>query len=100
MTSGPTPGNAFGAARATLETANGAVTYFRLAALAQHGFSGLDKLPITVKVLLENLLRNAGNGVVRDSEVELLAGWTATPQAEREFPFYPARVLLQDFTGV
>ena len=51
-------------------------------------------------MLLENLLRHAGNGVVRDHEIEALARWTGSSQQPGEFPFYPARVLLQDFTGV
>src|SRR5216684_3943123 len=78
MTSGPAPSSAFSGARASLETAGGAVTYYRLANLAQQGL----------------------NGVVRDSEIEATARWTGSSQAEAEFPFYPARVLMQDFTGV
>jgi aconitate hydratase len=93
MTSGRAQGNAFSGARATLETTGGPVTYFRLGDEAR-------RLPITLKILLENLLRNAGNGVVRDSEIEALAHWRGSGQAQSEFPFYPARVLLQDFTGV
>jgi aconitate hydratase len=100
MTSGPAPSSAFSDARASLETGGGAVTYFRLASLAEHGFTGVERLPMTIKVLLENLLRTAGNGVVRDSEIEMLARWSAANQVEAEFPFYPARVLMQDFTGV
>ncbi len=100
MTSGPAPSSAFSGARASLETAGGAVTYYRLANLAQQGLSGVERLPKTIKVLLENLVRNAGKGVVRDSEIEATARWTGSPQAEAEFPFYPARVLMQDFTGV
>ncbi|TME39776.1 MAG: aconitate hydratase AcnA [Chloroflexi bacterium] len=100
MTSGQAPGSAFSSARASLETASGAVTYYRLASLADHGYGELDRLPMTVKVLLEDLLRHAGNGVVRDSEIDHLARWRGSSQPESEFPFYPARVLLQDFTGV
>src|SRR5438128_561802 len=100
MTSGQAPGSAFSSARASLETASGAVAYYRLASLADHGYGELDRLPMTVKVLLEDLLRNAGNGVVRDSEIDHLARWRGSSQPESEFPFYPARVLLQDFTGV
>jgi len=96
MTSGQAPGSAFSSARASLETASGAVTYYRLASLADHGYGDVDRLPVTVKLLLENLLRNAGNGVVRDSEIDHLARWRGSGQAESEFPFYPARVLLQD----
>src|SRR5205085_1074534 len=55
-----------------------------------------------IKVLLESLVRNAGNGVVRDSEIRGLASWSkqTSAESEAEFPFYPARVLMQDFTGV
>jgi aconitate hydratase len=95
-----TSSSAFSGARASLETASGAVTYFRLASLAEHGLSGVERLPTTIKVLLEDLLRNAGNGVVRDSEIQGLANWSGTDAVEAEFPFYPARVLMQDFTGV
>jgi aconitate hydratase len=103
MTSGQAPSSAFSGARASLETGAGTVTYYRLASLAQQlAGSNVERLPVTVKVLLESLLRNAGNGVVRDSEIEALANWSprAAEGAEAEFPFYPARVLMQDFTGV
>ena len=92
--------NAFAGARARLQTAGGDVTYFRLRSLAELGHGQVEHLPMTVKVLLENLLRNAGNGVVRETEVTGLASWTPTSADAYEFPFYPARVLLQDFTGV
>ncbi|HEY1294286.1 MAG TPA: aconitate hydratase AcnA [Chloroflexota bacterium] len=103
MTSSQASGSTFRGARASLATAGGALTYYRLANLAEQGLaSSIDRLPITIKVLLESLVRNAGNGVVRDSEIESLARWSPKPQseAEAEFPFYPARVLMQDFTGV
>jgi aconitate hydratase len=103
MTGRQAPGSAFQGARASLQTAGGALTYFRLASLAEQGLSSsIDRLPVTIKVLLESLVRNAGNGVVRDNEIESLARWSPKPQAqaEAEFPFYPARVLMQDFTGV
>src|SRR5437588_2059212 len=95
-----TSSSAFSGARASLSTDDGAVTYYRLASLAERGLAGTERLPVTIKVLLENLVRNAGNGVVRDSEIEMLARWGQPGQDEAEFPFYPARVLMQDFTGV
>ena len=55
---------------------------------------------MTVKILLENVLRNAGRGVVREDEVRALAAWQPRAAIEAEIPFMPARVLLQDFTGV
>jgi aconitate hydratase len=65
----------------------------------------LDRLPVTIKILLENVLRHAGDGIVRESDVAALAGWrpgaaTAPGASEVEIPFLPARVILQDFTGV
>src|SRR5438477_13010088 len=105
MTRGPAPGDRFGNARATLQTASGdGVTYYRLDRLVDAGLvsdrAQLERLPMTIKVLLENLLRHAGNGVVREAEIESMAHWNATTPDAGEFPFYPARVLLQDFTGV
>src|SRR4051794_10246604 len=92
-------GSAFSGARAQLQTGAGTVTYYRLADLGLPGT--IDRLPVTVKVLLESLVRNAGNGVVRDSEIQALGTWSGqATQEEAEFPFYPARVLMQDFTGV
>ena len=57
-------------------------------------------LPVTVKILLENTLRHAGGGVVEATDVETLLAWRPGAAAEAEIPFMPARVLLQDFTGV
>src|SRR5919202_267722 len=88
--------SSFGSARASLQAAGGTFTYYNLRSLGER----VERLPMTVKILLENLLRNAGNGVVRDSEVQDLANWDPSAQAAGEFPFYPARVLMQDFTGV
>ena len=95
MTGGDVSGSAFVGARASLATAAGTVTFYRLPDQA-------ERLPVTVKVLLESLVRNAGNGVVRDAEIERMARWSprASADSEAEFPFYPARVLMQDFTGV
>ena len=56
--------------------------------------------PVTVKILLENLLRHAGHGIVRPEDVETLASWRPGVAAEAEIPFMPSRVVLQDFTGV
>ncbi len=87
-------------ARATLALAHGSVAYYQLRALAGHGVSGIDRLPFTVKVLLENLLRNSGGGLISDDDVLRLARWTPGSDQSQEFPFFPARVVLQDFTGV
>ena len=58
------------------------------------------RAPVTLKILLENVLRHAGGGIVRAEDVETLAAWRPGVAAEAEIPFMPARVLLQDFTGV
>jgi len=72
---------------------------YKLAALEAAGWTKLDKLPFSIRVLLESALRNHDGFLVRDEDVRTIAGWT--PQAERsEIPFIPARVILQDFTGV
>jgi aconitate hydratase len=60
----------------------------------------LDRAPITVRILLENILRHAGHGPVREEDVLTLAAWRPGVAAEAEVPFMPARVILQDFTGV
>jgi aconitate hydratase len=83
----------------------GLPSLYRLSALARTGARpalDLDRLPVTVKILLENVLRHAGGGVVRESDVTALAGWKpgAASTTEVEIPFMPARVILQDFTGV
>ena len=94
-------------ARATLTTSQGeTVTYYRLACLAETGIGELERLPFTVRVLLENALRNAGSEFVDAADVEALARWrpkrlrAGADAAEVELPFLPARVVLQDFTGV
>jgi aconitate hydratase len=71
---------------------------YRLAAIGDR--IDLERAPVTLKILLENVLRHAGGGIVEASDVETLASWRAGVAAEAEVPFMPARVLLQDFTGV
>jgi len=73
---------------------------FSLPALETAGFGGVSKLPYSLKILLENLLRREdGRGVDRD-DIEALARWDVTAPDQKEIAFMPARVLLQDFTGV
>ncbi len=86
-------------ARAELPVGDRSYAYHRLAAA---GVPDLDRMPYTVKVLLENMLRHAasGSGLVTAEDVRALASWDPTQPAEYELPFMPARVILQDFTGV
>ena len=94
-----TPTDAFGA-KATFTLADGSTaTYYRLAALEEAGLCTVDALPYSIRVLLEAALRNHDGFLVKDADVHNLAGWTPTAEAV-EIPFMPARVILQDFTGV
>jgi len=89
--------NSFGA-KDKLEAAGSSYEIFRLDALQQR--FDVARLPFSLKVLLENLLRTEGNGSVDAADVEALASWDAKAQPSKEIAFTPARVLMQDFTGV
>ncbi len=89
--------NSFGA-KSTLDAGGRSFEIFRLDAL-QQSFD-VARLPFSLKVLLENLLRTEGNGSVEAADIEALAGWDAKAQPSKEIAFTPARVLMQDFTGV
>jgi aconitate hydratase len=71
-----------------------------LQALEKAGFPGVSRLPFSMKILLENLLRREDGAFVKADDVRALAEWNATAAVEKEISFMPARVLLQDFTGV
>jgi aconitate hydratase len=86
------------AARAELEVGNRRFEIYRLDALAPR--FDIARLPYSLKILLENLLRTEGNGAVSAQDIEALAGWNATAEPSNEIAFSPARVLMQDFTGV
>ena len=92
-------GNAFGAA-GTLKTAGGDYKIFRLQKLIDDGVGHIEKLPYSIRVLLESCLRNVDGFVVNESDVTNLATWNAKNVAKDEIPFKPGRVVLQDFTGV
>src|ERR1700730_13129348 len=89
--------NSFGA-KDTLYVGGQQYEIFRLEALQQR--FDVARLPMSLKVLLENLLRTEGNGSVQASDIEELASWDAKAQPSKEIAFSPARVLMQDFTGV
>src|SRR5438105_2470217 len=89
--------NSFGA-RDTLEIGGRTHEIYRIDAL-QQSFD-VARLPFSLKVLLENLLRTEGNGSVDAADIEALARWDAAAQPSNEIAFTPARVLMQDFTGV
>jgi len=89
--------NSFGA-KSTLDAGGKSYEIFRLDALQQR--YDVARLPFSLKVLLENLLRTEGNGSVQAADIEALASWDAMAQPSKEIAFTPARVLMQDFTGV
>src|SRR3954463_1964187 len=76
------------------------IEIFSLSALQGAGFPGVPTLPYSLKVLLENLLRHEDERFVHRKDIEALAGWKPRAQLTKEISFAPARVLLQDFTGV
>src|SRR2546422_3502861 len=90
--------NSFGG-RATLKAGGRSYEIFRLEALERRGLP-VARLPYSLKILLENLLRLEDGRVVRPEDIEKLARWEATKMPDEEIAFMPARVLLQDFTGV
>ena len=94
----PNHPNSFGA-QDTLDVGARTYTYFRLAALAAQGYDTAT-LPFSLKILLENLLRYEDGRSVTAADVAALAGWKPGSTEDREIAFRPARVLLQDFTGV
>jgi aconitate hydratase len=76
------------------------IQYFSLKALEAKGFPGVARLPFSLKILLENLLRHEDGRFVKAADIEALARWDVKADAVKEISFAPARVLLQDFTGV
>ena len=85
--------------RATLSSGNHSYTIYRLPALTARGFD-LSRLPFSLKILLENLLRREDGVNVTAGDIEFLANWDAKAEPSREIAYMPARVLMQDFTGV
>ncbi|HTM33601.1 MAG TPA: aconitate hydratase AcnA [Vicinamibacterales bacterium] len=86
--------------RAALTAGGETVQYYSLAALSAAGFPGVERLPYSLKILLENLLRREDNAFVKSADIRTLAAWDPRIPGEKEISFMPARVLLQDFTGV
>src|SRR5215831_7173128 len=85
--------------RTGLQVGGRMVQIYSLPALATR-FPRVAQLPYSLKILLENLLRNEDGRFVKAADIEALATWDVTSRKQREISFMPARVLLQDFTGV
>jgi aconitate hydratase len=86
-------------ARRTVDLDEGTTAFYRLATLEEEGIVELDRLPFSIRILLENVLRNAGGGFVSEEHVRAVAAWSPT-NSGADLPFMPSRVVLQDFTGV
>ena len=87
-------------ARASLDTASGPVDFYRLGRLAELGLADLERLPFSIRVWLESLLRGCNGWEITEDHVKNLAAWNAKSAGSAELPFRPSRVILQDFTGV
>jgi len=87
-------------ARATFQTGSGPATFYRLRAIDDAGITNTSRLPYSIRTILEALLRTCDDYEVTQADVRALATWNAARPAETEIPFKPARVVLQDFTGV
>jgi aconitate hydratase len=86
--------------RQTLEVGSKNYTYYSLPAAEANGLRGISKLPYSMKVLLENLLRNEDGRSVTKEAIKAVPAWLKTRMSDLEIAFRPARVLMQDFTGV
>ena len=93
------PGNSFGA-RKVLKVGKRSYTYYSLPDAEKKGLDGISRLPFSLKVLLENLLRFEDGRTVTKQDIEAVKTWLKTRTSDREIAYRPARVLMQDFTGV
>jgi aconitate hydratase len=87
-------------ARRKLTVGNKTYTYFSLKAAEKNGLKGISRLPNSLKILLENLLRYEDGRTVTKDDIKAVAGWLKKRTSDREIAYRPARVLMQDFTGV
>ena len=86
--------------RKTLKVGSKTYVYYSLPAAEKNGLKGISKLPYSMKVLLENLLRNEDDRTVKKADIVAVSKWLRKRKLEHEVAFRPARVLMQDFTGV
>src|SRR5829696_7895488 len=84
----------------TLTVGSKTYVYYSLPEAEKHGLRGISRLPFSLKVLLENVLRHEDGRTVTKEDIQGFAQWLKTKTSDREIPFRPARVLMQDFTGV
>ena len=86
--------------RRSLTVGGNSFDYFSLPAASDAGLGDLSRLPFSLKVLLENLLRHEDSRTVKTADIEAVAAWLENQTSSHEIAFFPARILLQDFTGV
>src|SRR4026208_1459787 len=86
--------------RKTLKVGGKTYVYYSLPTAEKNGLKGISKLPYSMKVLLENLLRNEDGRTVKKDDIRAVGKWLKKRALEHEIAFRPARVLMQDFTGV
>ena len=96
----PLPAHNLFNTRRTLESGTLACSYYSLPALAEAGIGSIATLPVSLRILLESLLRNYDGHQITEANVTNLANWDARSPKAEEIPFKPARVVAQDFTGV
>jgi aconitate hydratase len=87
-------------ARASFDTGHGTASYYRLSAIEEQGVAVVSKLPMSIRVLLEAALRTYDGYIVTEQDIINIATWDPNNGGKIEVPFKPARVVLQDFTGV
>ena len=87
-------------ARKTLKVGDKSYAYYSLPAASENGLGDISRLPISLKILLENLLRWEDGRTVKAEDIKAIAGWLKDRKSDDEIAFRPARVLMQDFTGV
>jgi aconitate hydratase len=83
-----------------LETAQGNVVMYDITKLEKNGLANIKRLPYSIRVLVENLLRKLDGKIVSEKDVLEVANWKPTYEAPREIPYHPARVIMQDYTGI
>src|SRR6266481_9784192 len=85
----------------TFKTSNGRTgKFYSLPALEAAGIGKISRLPVSIRIVLESVLRNCDGKKVTERDVRTLANWNAKSPAQEEIPFIVARIVLQDFTGV
>ena len=87
-------------ALSTLKTSAGEVDYYSLKSIEKTLGKDISRLPVSIKILLENVVRNYDGSIINDKHIRALAGWSPDNKNADEIPYCPARVILQDFTGV